>query len=311
VPGQVFPFTLLEGSLEEPLLFTRDYNDRLHCLSNVCTHRGMKLVEHGGVERSLRCRYHGRKFGLDGCFQSMPECEDALNFPSESDSLPKVKYDTFGKFVFVSLDPAYGFERAFGDMKKRVGWMPTEEFKYDPRTSREYLVNCNWALYCENYLEGFHIPYVHAGLNNMLDYSNYSSEIYEFSNLQLGIAKSGEPAFDLPSDSPDYGRQVGAYYYWIFPNLMFNFYPWGLSINVVKPLSVERTKVSFLTYLWHPEQWEAGADKMMDRVEREDEAIVEAVHRGVKSRLYKKGRFSPKREQGCHHFHRLIAKYLG
>ena len=92
---------------------------------------------------------------------------------------------------------------------------------------------------------------------------------------------------------------------------MFNFYPWGLSINIVKPLGPERTRVSFLSYVWDASKREDGTDKLIDRVEREDEAIVEAVNRGLKSRLYTRGRFSPKREQGCHHFHRLLMKFLG
>jgi choline monooxygenase len=311
IPGQVFPFTLLEGSLDEPLLLTRDHSDTLHCISNVCTHRGMLVCEHAGVEKNLRCRYHGRKFGLDGSFQSMPECEGALNFPRPEDSLPKVQFAQFGNLIFASLDPAFSFESLISEMKKRIGWMPIDSFVFDPTTSRDYLVQCNWALYCENYLEGFHIPYVHASLNNLLDYSNYSSEIYEYSNLQLGVAQSGEAAFDLPADSPDYGRQIAAYYYWLFPNMMFNFYPWGLSVNIVKPLSPERTRVSFLSHVWDQSKREDGTDKLIDRVEREDEAIVEAVNRGLKSRLYTRGRFSPKREQGCHHFHRLLARSLG
>ena len=69
VPGQVYPFTLLEGLLDEPLLLTRDRDDRVHCLSIVCTHRGTCVVEGAGVENVLRCRYHGRRFGLDGRFQ--------------------------------------------------------------------------------------------------------------------------------------------------------------------------------------------------------------------------------------------------
>jgi choline monooxygenase len=241
----------------------------------------------------------------------MPECDEALNFPRPQDSLPKVKFDQFCGFIFASLDPAFSFENLVGEMSKRIGWMPIDTFTFDPATSRDYLVQCNWALYCENYLEGFHIPYVHAGLNNLLDYSSYSSELYEYSNLQLGVAQGGEAAFDLPTHSPDYGRRIAAYYYWLFPNLMFNFYPWGLSINIVKPLSHERTRVSFLSYVWDKSKREDGTDKMIDRVEREDEAIVEAVNRGLRSRLYTRGRFSPKREQGCHHFHRLLAGALG
>ena len=107
----------------------------------------------------------------------------------------------------------------------------------------------NWALYCENYLEGFHIPFVHADLNAVIDYGNYSTELFEFSNLQLGIAKDAEDCFVLPESSPDYGKNVAAYYFWIFPNMMFNFYPWGLSINIVKPISLNQTKVTFISFV--------------------------------------------------------------
>ena len=60
VPGQLNPATLLDGLLNEPILLTRDAHDVLHCISNVCTHRGNIVVEAGGNERFLRCRYHGR-----------------------------------------------------------------------------------------------------------------------------------------------------------------------------------------------------------------------------------------------------------
>jgi choline monooxygenase len=91
---------------------------------------------------------------------------------------------------------------------------------------------------------------------------------------------------------------------------MFNFYPWGLSINVVRPLAVDRTKVSFLSYVTDPSRLEIGAGATLDRVEREDENIVEAAQRGAASRFYDRGRYSPTREQGVHHFHRLLARSL-
>ena len=186
-----------------------------------------------------------------------------------------------------------------------------DRLKFDAVSSRDYIVRANWALYCDNYLEGFHIPFVHASLDKMLDYGNYSSELFERCNLQLGIASDGADTFDLPASSPDTGNAVAAYYYWVFPNLMFNFYPWGVSVNVVQPLAVDRTKVSFLTWLWEPARFlEAGAGSGLDRVEREDEAVVEGVQLGVRSRLYDRGRYSPKREQGVHHFHRLLSEAL-
>ncbi len=326
VPTQVHPVTLLEGSLDEPLLLTRDLSDRAHCLSNVCTHRGTTLIDKGGHEKTLTCRYHGRRFDLDGTCRYMPEFKDVAGFPAPSDHLSRVPLGTFprtasletpgpttalGKFLFASIRPAHRLEELVGDMQARVGWMPMDRARFEPTRSRDYLVRANWALYCDNYLEGFHIPFVHASLNAVLDYGTYSTELYPLSNLQLGIASdSAQDVFELPDSSPDQGKQIAAYYYWLFPNTMFNFYPWGVSINVVRPLGVALTKVSFLSYVWDESRLDRGAGSGLDRVEREDEAVVEAVQRGTRSRFYERGRYSPTREQGVHHFHRLLAAAL-
>ncbi len=310
VPGQVHPFTLLEGALDEPLLLTRDAQDRLHCLSNVCTHRGTLLCEHAGVHPALRCRYHGRRFDLDGRFRSMPEFEQAEGFPSEADNLSRVPFGRWGKFLFASLDPAFPLAELTAEMDERVGWLPLDDAVFDPTRSRDYLVRANWALYCDNYLEGFHIPYVHAALADALDYGEYRSELYPWANLQLGIASGGDDVFDIPAGHPDAGSRVAAWYYWLFPNTMINVYPWGISVNVVRPLAPDRTKVSFLSYVWDASRLDQGAGSGLDRVEREDESVVEAVQRGVRSRLYQRGRYSPTREAGVHHFHRLLTRFL-
>lgn len=308
VPGQVFPFTLLEGCLDEPLLFVRDRDDRLHCLSNVCTHRGHLVCDHPGVESGFRCRYHGRRFALDGRFVSMPEFEQAANFPTPADDLPSLPLESWGPLLFTALRPATPFDDWIRPVRDRVAWFPFHDLRFDAARSRDYLVSANWALYCENYLEGFHIPYVHASLNEALDYSGYRTELFPNGCVQIGIGKGGEAAFHPPSSSPDHGQPVAGYYFWLFPNLMLNFYPWGLSINVVRPLAVDRTRVSFLTYVADESLLDQGAGAGLDRVEREDEAIVEAVQRGIRSRLYDRGRYSPTREQGTHHFHRMLAE---
>ncbi|HYG61385.1 MAG TPA: aromatic ring-hydroxylating dioxygenase subunit alpha [Thermoanaerobaculia bacterium] len=311
VPGQVFPFTLLEGVLDEPLVLTRDGSDTVHCLSNVCTHRGTILCEGAGVEQVFRCRYHGRRFSLDGRFLSMPEFGEVEGFPSERDHLARVPLGRWGKFLFASLDPAFPLAELIAEMDARVGWLPLRDAVLDPARSRDYLVRANWALYCDNYLEGFHIPYVHSGLNAALDYGEYRTELYSWANLQLGVASGGDDdVFDLPASSPDAGQRIAAYYYWLFPNTMFNVYPWGISVNVVRPLAPDRTRVSFLSYVWDPSRLDRGAGTGLDRVEREDEAVVEGVQRGVRSRLYHRGRYSPTREQGVHHFHRLLERFL-
>lgn len=310
-PGHVLPFTLLEGCLDEPLVLTRDEESRLHCLSNVCTHRGALVVEGEGHVRSLRCRYHGRKFGLDGCFEFMPEFEEAEDFPSASDDLPSLPVERWGPFRFTSLAPAYPFDEWLEPVRERTSFLPVGKARFDADASRDYHVDANWALYVDNYLEGFHVPYVHAESLRGLEYGAYRTETSDLGVLQVGVGKEGEPAFELPEDHPDGGERVAAYYFWLFPNLMLNFYPWGVSVNVVRPRGPHHTTVSFLTWLWDESLPDAGLGGHLHRVEMEDEEVVESVQRGVRSRLYDRGRYSPARERGPHHFHRLLARFMG
>jgi choline monooxygenase len=124
------------------------------------------------------------------------------------------------------------------------------------------------------------------------------------------VAAEGQPAFDLPAGHPDEGQRIAAWYFWLFPNLMLNFYPWGLSLNVVQPLGPTRTRVLFRSYVSDPNALASAIGSDLHRVEMEDEEIVEATQRGVRSRLYDRGRYSPRREQGTHHFHSLLARFL-
>jgi choline monooxygenase len=308
--GHCYPFTFLEGYLNEPLVLTRDNSGALHCLSNVCTHRGTIVVHEPCKAAQLRCRYHGRLFSLDGKFKSMPEFKEVKNFPAASDNLTPLPLHRWGPWLFASLQQDADPLPYLKDMTDRVGWLPVDEFKPRPDLSKDYIVNAHWALYCENYLEGFHIPFVHAGLNAVIDFGNYTTELFTYSNLQLGIAKDEDDIFDLPPSSPDHGKKVAAYYFFVFPNMMFNFYPWGLSINIVQPLAIDRCRVSFLTYVWKEDKFNTGAGSDLNTVEMEDEEVVEAVQLGVRSRFYDHGRYSVTREQGTHHFHRIISGLL-
>lgn len=312
LPHDALPFRFMDYFLEEPLLLLRDADNTLHCLSNVCTHRGNLLVtQPGRLERGIVCGYHGRRFHPDGRFAAMPETAGMENFPCADDNLARLPLRQWRQFTFTSLDPAVPFEAWVSDMERKIGFLPVEQFRFDAASSRDYLVHANWALYCDNYLEGFHIPFVHKSLAAALDWSAYRTELFSWSNCQVGIGRGGEEVFDLPSGHEDTGQSVAAYYFWLFPNIMFNFYPWGLSLNIVRPLQPDLTRVSFRTYIWRPEKRTAGAGADVDLVEREDEAVVEQVQQGTRSRFYRAGRFSPEREQGVHQFHRLLTGMLG
>ena len=233
------PFTILENYLNEPVLITKS-NGKLNCLSNVCTHRGKILIENECQANGIRCNYHGRRFDLKGKFLSMPEFERAENFPSEKDDLPEVPLAVWEKFLFASLNPFAPFEDFTAEIKARLKNINLEDLRF--HSAKDYEIKAHWALYCENYLEGFHIPFVHSGLNEAIDYGAYTTETFRFSNLQTAYAKSGEVAFDFDD-------KLAALYFFVFPNLMLNFYPWGLSINVVKPVEKDLTKISYLTYV--------------------------------------------------------------
>jgi choline monooxygenase len=308
--GDAFPFTLFEHYLNEPLLLTKDKQNQLHCLSNVCTHRGNLMVYEPCRLTQLKCRYHGRLFSLDGKFVSMPEFKEVENFPTSDDDLHQLPLFKWGNLLFTSLTSQYKAAVFLEQMMQRMEWFPVDDLKFRNDLSKDYYVEASWALYCENYLEGFHIPFVHAGLNQVLDFGEYTTEVFRYSNLQLGIGKKGDICFNLPSNSPDYGKEVAAYYFWVFPNMMFNFYPWGLSVNIVEPLDVSKCRVRFLTYVSDESKLEKGAGSGLHSVELEDEEVVQNVQKGIRSRFYKHGRYSVKREQGTHHFHSLIAEFM-
>ena len=297
-PGSVRPCTFLEGALPEPIALSRDELGALHAFSNVCTHRANLVVEKAGVVPALRCRYHGRRFAHDGRFKSMPEFEQAEGFPRAADDLPKVTLERWSRFLFAALHPSIPFDEWSEPLRTRLGGATIDHSTFDPARSRDYEIQANWALYVDNYLEGFHIPYVHAGLNDAVDYGSYTTTPLPWGVLQTAFPRAGESAFD---------DGVAAYYLWLWPNLMMNVYPWGFSVNVVKPLAVDRTRVSFLTWVTDPARLDRGAGAGLHDVELEDEAVVESVMLGTRSRLYGRGRYSPTREAGIHRFHQILA----
>jgi len=308
--NSVFPFDFMKDVLTEPLFLIKNKKG-VKCLSNVCTHRGNILIEKPGViDKKIVCNYHGRSFDSCGNFSFMPETSGMKNFPSREDDLQEVPSESWRQFVFTSLNPSFSLNELITNLEERVGWMPIEKFIYREDLSKKYIVDANWALYCDNYLEGFHIPFIHKDLNAVLDYKNYDVETFPYSNLQIGYGNENSDCFDLPSSSPDYGKHIAAYYFWLYPNMMFNFYPWGLSVNIVKPISIKKTEVEFKSYVWDESKLNLGAGADIDKVELEDEEIVQRVQKGVGSRFYKHGRFSPKMEKGVHHFHLLINRFM-
>lgn len=301
-----FPFDFLDGLLSVPLVLTKGSDGLIRLLSNVCTHRGNVLLRKPGPWKTIRCAYHGRRFDLDGKLDAAPGFENCPDFPAATDNLPSVPMAEWGPFLFANLNPGHSFGLWISDLKRYLHWLPIHQFRLDSTRTKEFVFDANWALYIENYLEGFHIPFVHSGLNSVIDIKQYETELLEYGVLQKAVARDNEICFELPPESPDFGKRIAAYYFWLFPNTMLNFYPWGLSLNIVQPLGIGKTKVRFVTYVQHGHLLERGAGANLEMVEMEDEEVVLSVQRGLRSSLYKGGRYAPELEKGLHHFHRLM-----
>jgi choline monooxygenase len=295
-PQSLSPRMLTPGLLDEPLLLVRDASGALRCLPNVCTHRGHLLVEAPCRRDDIRCPYHSRRFALDGRMTFMPGFDGLPDFPDEHDHLHQIAFGEFGGHGFASLDPIVPLEALLAPVHTHLPGLSLEAFAHDPSRDRSFEFDAHWALYVENYLEGLHIPFLHPGLTRALDWQLYRYELHPHGNLQIGLDERGD---------------IAAHYFWLFPNLMLNFYPWGLSVNQVLPLAPERTRVIFRSYVAKPELLGQGAGAALDTVQMEDEAAVESVQRGIRSRTFRGGRYSPHHERGVHQFHRLLAQWLG
>lgn len=301
------PLTLLPGFLDSHLLLTKQA-DTWRALSNVCTHRGALLLDAPARCKTVRCPYHGRSFALDGRMLAMPAFERAEDFPGPADDLPELALAWHGPFAFVSEQPTQAFADWARPLSDAFGWVPWEAFRFAPELSRDYELAANWMLYVDNYLEGLHIPYVHPALNQALDFKAYEVHLLPAGVMQVGLAAAGEDAFELPAGHADAGRRIAAYYLWLFPNLMLNLYPWGLSLNLVEPRGLGQSRIRYLTWVRDAGRLHQGAGADTDTTEQEDHAVILRVQAGIRSRLYRRGRYSPSLEQGVHHFHRLLTQ---
>ncbi|HEX9160422.1 MAG TPA: aromatic ring-hydroxylating dioxygenase subunit alpha [Thermoanaerobaculia bacterium] len=303
-PGQYFTAALAG----EPLLIVRGNDNALRAMSNVCRHRAGPVAKGEGKRPVLQCGYHGWTYSLDGRLAVTPEFEGVECFDRASVALPQFRIDEWHGLLFVNLDPAAASLTEFlGDLPRDMPQHDHGGFRL--AASKRWELDCNWKVYVDNYLEGYHIPIVHPGLFRELDYPSYRTETRTNYSIQFAPTKHANRIRTS-------GGQDEVRYFWIFPNLMLNVYPDNFSTNLIVPLGHERTLTVFEWFFRDPDDEKTKRDlaetiAFSDEIQLEDVAICEAVQRGLASSTYTSGRYSPQRENGVHHFHSLYVEAMG
>ncbi len=298
----------------ERIVILRD-GDALRGYHNICLHRAGPVAEGCGRRKTLQCRYHGWTYNLRGELVRAPEMEGTAGFRPEEMHLLPVQVDQWGPLIFANLDTkAQPLGVTLEDIPQRAERFHAEGMRYVMR--KEWVLACNWKVYVDNYLEGYHVPVVHPGLHKEIDYDGYRVETHRYYSLQhapLRPAKQGDADRKyVPRDAGDQAQ-----YYWIFPNIMLNVYLGQMQTNVILPLDHERTAVVFEWYATAPPAdpaTDAEWRKLVafsDEIQVEDIEICESVQRNLRSRVYDRGRYSAKRENGVHHFHGLLHEWMG
>jgi choline monooxygenase len=296
----------------EPLLLARGADGILRGFFNVCRHRAGPVADGCGSRKLFRCGYHGWTYALDGSLVSATEFEGVDGFRPEEFSLASFRVEEWFNLVFVNLDrQAQTLGHALGDFPKQAQKFPFAGMKLFER--RTYDMKCNWKTYVDNYLEGYHLPTVHPGLNRELDFNAYSVEPYPNHVRQFSPIRGAQAGDITPRRYQASREDLTTDYFWIFPNWMLNCYPDNVSLNIVLPVEPERSLAIFEWYLPESAHASSAAKASVEfshQIQIDDIAICETVQKNLRSKSYDRGRYSVTQEKGVHAFHRMYAQLM-
>ncbi len=290
--------------LGHPVMLTRDDLGQIRVLSNVCRHRAGPLMPCPGGRKRLSCRYHGWQYDLSGQCISAPEMGDNPEFDPADYRLPEIRHALWQGLIFATLDPeAMPLDRMLAGLSETIS--PSEPCAFTFHHRDHYDLDCNWKVYMDNYLEGYHIPHIHPELNRMLDYRSYQTDVHDWYSCQHSPMEQADGLYGA-------GK---AWYVTLFPNTMLNLYPSRMQTNTVIPLAQNCCRVIFDYYYEHPEnpktaEWIARDLAFSDEVQREDIEICQQVQRGLSSGSYDRGPLNQRREQGVLHFQSLYRRFM-
>lgn len=313
----------------EPIVVVRDKDGQLRAFSNVCRHRAGPVAQGKGNRRSFVCGYHGWCYDLDGTLLAAREMKRHQEFDPANVRLPEFPVAAWGPLVFVSLaQDVPPLEEWLGPLPDFVE--PWRLHELELVSCKEWLIECNWKVFGENYCEGYHLPFVHPGFTETIGLKEYTTEIYS-AVISEQTAPEGHPrgpgarvakAFGCttaelrtllpPLPSLDRDKRERYFFYFIFPNMALNLGPDGMSVIRLNPVTPEQSAISY----W---SWFAAGTSAKDvlrnallivsghQIQDEDKQIVEAVQPRLHSRAYESGPYAPDWERAVYHFTDLVS----
>lgn len=279
-----------------PVLVVRGSDRTLRGFHNVCRHRAGPLVTEpkGQCGGELTCRYHGWRYALDGRLRSAVDFGAAEGFDPREFGLHPVTVGLWRGFIFVNADGKAGpLEDLVAPMEALFA---ARGVTLAPATlRRSHDLACNWKTYVENYLEGYHISAVHPALAAEVDGSAYRVR------MDGAVAIHEVPTLSGVNDG---------LWAWMWPNLAFNVYRYGMMVEHMRPIGHDRTRLDYL-YFYDPATDDMEAIlKASDLLTLEDKIICEAVQKNLDAGIYETGVLSPRHEDGVAWFQSQIARAL-
>ena len=329
--GDAKPFDLLGL----PILIVRNKNKKIKVFHNICSHRGVKLVnEAGKIKNVIRCPYHSWSYNLDGDLIATPHIggmnkHQSKNFKKSNSNLKEIRSFVWLDLIMININ---NNEISFEDYIKPLSNRWNKFWPLDDRKlikhSNDYgyfklAAKCNWKFAIENYCESYHLPWVHPGLNS---YSKIEDH-YHIQGLPNRFAGQGtvvyNPRLKGKEKFPCFpnwpkNKENVAEYVALFPNVMLGIHKDHFYSYWLEPIDHEQT-------LEHMEIYYVGEEaalskkfkslrkqnhRLWEDIQKEDVDIIQRMQIGRNSPVYNGGNFSPIMDNPTHHFHKWVATNL-
>lgn len=289
--------------LGESIIVIRGDDGEVRAFTNVCRHRGSRLVDgSGGCARVLTCPYHGWSYARDGRLVGVPHRTEYLGLETYRLGLVPVTLERWHGFLFVTLGPgALSVAEMMAPFEAEVLPYRFEDLRPIGRVTLRRRA-LNWKTIADNYSDGLHIPIGHPGLTRLFG-RGYRIEAHAHVDRMEGdlveqpSANPSERAYQAllpPADHLPASHRRKWLYYKLWPNVAFDIYPDQVDFMQFLPVSATETVIREISYALPDSSREMRAARYLNwrinrRVNAEDTELIARVQQGMASPSYTPG----------------------